>query len=276
MRNIIRLIQKYRNFLFFLVLELISFLFIFSWRNSFHHSTFIGASNSVTGYMYESKSSVTNYFNLREINDQLQSENHYLREKIYNQEIKLGKKFIKVDDTLYLRNYKFLKVQILNSQFKYVENKILLNKGTANGINDKMGVIGVKGVIGIVNKSTPHYSSVVPVINPHFVLSVVHESSSTWGDLKWIPNVNNYQTATISNIPNYTPVREGDLFVTTGSDGIFPKGIPIGEVKSFQKNIETQMMNVELLLSEDFSNTHTGFVIYNSVRDELFNYNATK
>lgn len=276
MRNIIRLIQKYRNFLFFLVLELISFLFIFSWRNSFHHSTFIGASNSVTGYMYESKSSVTNYFNLREINDQLQSENQYLREKIYNQEIKLGKKFIKVDDTLYLRNYKFLKVQILNSQFKYVENKILLNKGIANGINDKMGVIGVKGVIGIVNKSTPHYSSVVPVINPHFVLSVVHESSSTWGDLKWIPNVNNYQTATISNIPNYTPVREGDLFVTTGSDGIFPKGIPIGEVKSFQKNIETQMMNVELLLSEDFSNTHTGFVIYNSVRDELFNYNATK
>ena len=114
MRNIVRIIQKYRNFLFFLVLELISFLFIFNWRNSFHHSTFIGASNSVTGYMYESKSAITNYFNLREINDKLQSENQYLREKIYNQEIKLGKKFIKVDDTLYLRNYKFLKVQILN------------------------------------------------------------------------------------------------------------------------------------------------------------------
>jgi rod shape-determining protein MreC len=276
MRNIIRLIQKYRNFLFFLVLELISFLFIFNWRNSFHHSTFIGASNSVTGYMYESKTSILNYFNLREINEKLQYENQYLREKLHNQEIKLGKKFLKVNDSLYLRNYKFLKVEILNSQYKYVENSILLNKGKTNGIKDKMGVIGVNGVIGVINKSSSYYSSVVPVINPHFVLSVIHKSSSTWGNLQWVANVNTYQTATISNIPNYTPIKEGDLFVTTGSDGIFPKGIPIGMVKNFEKNTETQMMKVEISLSEDFSNTHTGFVVYNSVRDELFNYNTTK
>ncbi len=276
MRNIIRLIQKYRNFLFFLVLELISFLFIFNWRNSFHHSTFIGASNSVTGYMYESKASILGYFNLKEINEKLHDENQYLRDKLHNQEIKLGKKFLKINDSLYLRNYKFLKVKVLNSQYKYVENSILLNKGSTNGLQDKMGVIGVNGVIGIINNCSSHYSSVVPVINPHFVLSVVHQSSSTWGDLQWISNVNNYQTATISNIPNYTPVKEGDSFVTTGSDGIFPKGISIGKVKSFAKNMETQMMKVEISLSEDFANTHTGFVVYNSVRDELFNYNSTK
>ena len=276
MRNIIRLIQKYRNFLFFLVLELISFLFIFNWRNSFHHSTFIGASNSVTGYMYESKAAVLNYFYLSEINEELQNENQYLREQLHNQEIKIGKKFIKINDSLYLRNYKFLKVEVLNSQYKYVENSVLLNKGTTNGLKEKMGVIGVYGVIGIINKCSSYYSSVVPVINPHFVLSVVHESSSTWGDLKWLSNINNYQTATINNIPNYTPIKSGDLFVTTGSDGIFPRGIPIGKVKSFEKNIETQMMSVEISLSEDFSNTHRGFVVYNSVRDELFNYNSTK
>ena len=276
MRNIIRLIQKYRNFLFFLVLELISFLFIFNWRNSFHHSTFIGASNSVTGYMYESKAAVLNYFYLSEINEELQNENQYLREQLHNQEIKIGKKFIKINDSLYLRNYKFLKVEVLNSQYKYVENSVLLNKGTTNGLKEKMGVIGVHGVIGIINKCSSYYSSVVPVINPYFVLSVVHESSSTWGDLQWLSNINNYQTATINNIPNYTPIKSGDLFVTTGSDGIFPRGIPIGTVKSFKKNIETQMMSVEISLSEDFSNTHRGFVVYNSVRDELFNYNSTK
>ena len=276
MRNIIRLIQKYRNFLFFLVLELISFLFIFNWRNSFHHSTFIGASNSVTGYMYESKAAVLNYFYLSEINEELQNENQYLREQLHNQEIQIGKKFIKINDSLYLRNYKFLKVEVLNSQYKYVENSVLINKGTTNGLKEKMGVIGVHGVIGIINKCSSYYSSVVPVINPYFVLSVVHESSSTWGDLQWLSNINNYQTATINNIPNYTPIKSGDLFVTTGSDGIFPRGIPIGTVKSFKKNIETQMMSVEISLSEDFSNTHRGFVVYNSVRDELFNYNSTK
>ena len=276
MRNIIRIIQKYRNFLFFLVLELISFLFIFNWRNSFHHSTFIGASNSVTGYMYESKAAVLNYFYLSEINEELQNENQYLREQLHNQEIQIGKKFIKINDSLYLRNYKFLKVEVLNSQYKYVENSVLINKGTTNGLKEKMGVIGVHGVIGIINKCSSYYSSVVPVINPYFVLSVVHESSSTWGDLQWLSNINNYQTATINNIPNYTPIKSGDLFVTTGSDGIFPRGIPIGTVKSFKKNIETQMMSVEISLSEDFSNTHRGFVVYNSVRDELFNYNSTK
>ncbi|MBM77655.1 MAG: hypothetical protein CL846_04175 [Crocinitomicaceae bacterium] len=272
MRNIIRILQKYRNFFFFLALELVSFLFIFSWRNSYHHSAFISASNSLTGFVYETKSSVLNYFNLKAINEELHSENQLLREKLHNQEIKLGKKFLKINDSLYLRNYKFLKVEVINSQFKYVENSVLLNKGIKNGVNKNMGVIGVNGVIGIINNVSSYYSSVTPVINPKFTLSVVHESSSTWGDLYWVSNVNNYLTATINNFPNYTDINKGDYFVTTGSDGVFPKGIPVGKVKSFSKNTETQMMQIEISLSEDFSNIKRGFVVFNSVKEELFNY----
>lgn len=272
MRNIILLIQKYRNFLFFLGLELISFLFIFSWRNSYHHSTFIGASGSISGYIYESKSSIVNYFKLKDINEELHSENQLLREKLHNQEIKLGKKFTQINDSLYLRNYSFLKVEILNSNFKYVENSIVLNKGKNHGVNENMGVIGLKGIIGIINKSSKYYSSVTPINNPKFKLSVVHESTSTWGDLYWNSTFNNYQTATVENIPNYMPIKQGDYFITTGSDGLFPKGIHVGVVESFKKNTETQLMQVQITLSEDYSNVHRGFIVFNSVKDELFNY----
>ena len=48
MKNIIFLIQKYRNFLFFLSLEFISLFLLFSSRNSYHHYNYLTSSNSIS------------------------------------------------------------------------------------------------------------------------------------------------------------------------------------------------------------------------------------
>ena len=273
MRNIIRLIQKYKNFLFFLVLETISISFLFSTKNSFYSSNYINSSNAVFAGMFNMKNNIISYFNLKKINNELMVENALLKEKVYNQNIKVGKRFVKIDDSLYFKSFSFQKAEIINSQFKFAENNLILNKGILNGINTKMGVVGTKGIIGIIDNVSKHYSTVKPLIHLQFGLKVVHEKSNTWGDYNWVPSKNNYRTAFIENIPIYASINSSDYFVTTGSDGIFPKGIKVGKVMKVSKNKELQTLLVTIEIEEDFTSANVGFIVKNIHSDEINSLN---
>ena len=276
MRNIIRLIQKYKNFLFFLMLEIISISLLFSWRNSFHSSNYINSSNTISAGLFDFKNDIVSYFSLGKVNEALLLENALLKEKIYNQSISVGKRFVKVDDSLYFKSYKFQKAKIINSQFKFSENNLLINKGQLNGLSSKMGLIGTKGVIGIIDNVSDHFSSVKPLIHAQFGLKVVHQNTNTWGDYKWIPSENNYRTAFIENIPIYTLVNSNDYFITTGSDGIFPYGIKVGKVIKVSKNLESQTLSIIIELEEDYASTNVGFIIKNINGSEIIKLNSNE
>ena len=90
MRNIILLIQKYRNFLFFLFLEFIALFFLFSATNNYHHYNYLSSSNSISAGLFNFQYRMTSYFSLREINNQLMVENANLKNQVLNRDIVLS------------------------------------------------------------------------------------------------------------------------------------------------------------------------------------------
>ena len=107
MKNIIFLIQKYRNFLFFLSLEFISLFLLFSSRNSYHHYNYLTSSNSISASLYSAQNNMTSYFLLKETNDILMKENADLKNQVYNKDIIVGRKYLKFEDTIYKKNFLF-------------------------------------------------------------------------------------------------------------------------------------------------------------------------
>ena len=65
-----------------------------------------------------------------------------------------------------------------------------------------MGLIGTKGVYGIIENVSDHYASVKPLIHEKFGLTVIHQKTKTWGDFRWVPGENNFRTAYVENIPS--------------------------------------------------------------------------
>ena len=110
-----------------------------------------------------------------------------IEEQILNKNLVVGKKFIKSNDTIYRKNFLFKEVNIVNSQFKFYKNNLIINSGSQNGVVPKMGLIGTKGVIGIVTNVTNNYATVRPIINPDFGLKILHQKTNAWGDLLWAP-----------------------------------------------------------------------------------------
>ena len=269
MKNIILLIQKYKNFLFFLFLEFIALFFLFSVTNNYHHYNYLSSSNSISAGLFNLQYSMNSYFSLREINNQLLVENAKLKNQLLNKDLVVGRKYIKHKDTTYKKNYLFKEVRVINSQYKFYKNNLIINAGINSGVQRKSGLIGTKGLLGIVTNVSSNYASIRPIINPDFGLKVLHENSNSWGDLIWIPEQNSFSNVYVKNIPIYTEVKEGDFFITSGAEGLFPRGVIIGRALSIKENIEKQTLIIKVKLEEDFSSLKVGFVVKNQFKNEL-------
>ena len=80
---------------------------------------------------------------------------------------------------------------------------------------------------------------------------------------------NNFQNIFVTNIPIYTKVKLGDYFITSGAEGLFPRGLKVGKVIEIKENIEQQTLDIKLENEEDFSRTKIGFIVFNKTAEEI-------
>ena len=82
MRALIDLIIKHKHWFLFILLEVISLVFLFSY-NGYQKSVYFTTANDVVGSTYNVISSITSYLHLQEENKALEATNERLRKQIY-------------------------------------------------------------------------------------------------------------------------------------------------------------------------------------------------
>lgn len=261
MQNIIRLLQKFRVVLLFILLQIVCFVFVVGGRNQFHRASFASSSNRVVGNIYEITSDVSGYFHLKEENDQLVKENLLLKQQLSSHQIVVGKSFVRIDDTIYHQQYEFLSAKVINSSISNQQNYLTINIGSEHKVTPNMAVIGTKGVIGKTVSVSSSFATVRPIINIDYQMTARHVNSLKFGKLIW--DNDNYSTATVIDVPTSAIVNNGDIFETRGDDGMFPEGIAIGEVISVELVPGETYQLIKIRLIEDFSNIYNVSVIKN-------------
>ena len=105
-----------------------------------------------------------------------------------------------------------------------------IDMGEADGITLNAPVICSAGLIGVVTELSPHYATVTTILSPELsVGAVVLETGDggiVEGDLK---NAADGKTKMIYLDVNRT-VKPHNLVITAGTTGLFPYGLPIGNV----------------------------------------------
>src|SRR4029077_18769207 len=72
----------------------------------------------------------------------------------------------------------------------------------------------------------PKSSLVLLVTDPSFAAGVVSQKNRVHGTLKG----QGHSTVMIDYVQNEKTVEQGEMFLTSGDDRIFPKGLPVGIV----------------------------------------------
>lgn len=261
MQNIIRLLQKFRIVLLFLLLQAVCLIFIVGGSNSFHRSSFASSSNQISGFVYNITSDISSYFHLEKENEQLIEENKRLKNQLVEHQIVVGVSYIKVNDTFYHQQYDFLPAKVINSSISNQQNFLTINVGSDHKVEANMAVIGTKGVIGKTVAVSSSFATVRPVINQNYQMTARHEGSKKFGKLVW--DDDNYMTATVIDVPSSVKISLEDVFETRGDDGLFPEGVAIGTVTEVIPIEGETYQTVKLKLVEDFSSIYNVSVIKN-------------
>jgi len=258
MEQIIYFFQKYKYFLFFLLLASIS-LFLTINNTRFHKSKFISSANEITGGFYEKTSQFSNYLNLRMYNNELILENATLKNQL---EFLQSKKdsithFIVVDSMQFHQKYSYSGAKIIKNQYHQKNNYITINKGENQGVTKEMAVMNSKGIVGIIDQTSKNYARVQSILNSNSKINARLKNSFHYGTLKW--NGKDYNTVQLEDVPRQTSVTIGDTIITGGRSTIFPEGIAIGVVKKVNNSTSTNTIDIQLF--NDMSNIGYVYIV---------------
>ena len=272
MHKLLDFLIRKRHWFLFILLEIISLTLIFH-TNAYQQNIMLSTANVVTANIVSVSGSVSSYLNLHEQNKELLERNAQLEMDLH----KLRDRFeAMVADTITFSGftpdstrrfpYEFIRAKVINNSVSYISNYITLNKGSKDGIVPDMGVVSEQGVVGVVSRVSEHYSVVIPLLNPKFRLSCKVLGSSYFGSMSWDGRSARY--ANLDELPRHVEFQVGDTIVTSGHSALFPEGVLVGMVSSFEKQRDDNFYSLKVELTTDFYRLNNVMVIRNYYQSE--------
>lgn len=268
MAFLLRLFSKNALFVFFIFLQIIALVLMFT-RNTMQQSYLAAQSaafNSwVSGYIDQGAS----YLKLKQVNEDLVKQNKALMQELYGKQAGEKAKFVKVIDTSKVGQiYTFVDGDVVYNSINRRDNYFTINRGKNQGVFSKMGVIAPNGIAGIVINTTNNYALVQSILSVHKIkISAALKNSDYFGTLTW--QGEDSRTMHLSDVPKYVPLQVGDTVVTDGKSQIFPQGIMIGRVAGYVVNNQTGFWDISVELSEKMGRLNKIFVVKNLKKMEV-------
>ena len=169
---------------------------------------------------------VRGYFSLAGQNEELALENHRLREMIREYEDAAKATDISLQSVTRDDGFVYTPAQIIKSGTNSQHNYLILDKGSEDGIVQNSGIISSKGVIGIVDAVSRHYSYAISFLNTEVNISSRLGGTGAVGPLAWDGKPTD--GAILKEIPLQYRYSPGDTVYTSGYSVIFPPDIPLG------------------------------------------------
>lgn len=264
MQQIFNFIFKNSTRLLFLLLLTTSLVLTIQ-SHSYHRSQVVNSANVVTGSVYEKVNEVKTYFSLKEQNDKLAQENARLRKILFNK--KDSTSTLEKDSVKGYDKINVIQTKVINNTYNTSENYLTINSGSLQGIKADMGVVNSQGIVGIIEKTSPRYATILSVLNIKSKINAKVKRSNHFGSLTW--NAKNAGYVQLTEIPRLASVKKGDTIVTGGRSTIFPENIPIGIIDKIYTDSETNYFTLDVRLFNDMTNLNHVYVITNKESDEI-------
>jgi rod shape-determining protein MreC len=262
MQQIIYFIIKNSYRLLFLLLLSISLMLTIQ-SHSYHRSQYIHSANSISGYTYEKINNVREYFGLRAKNEELALENARLKELLFNTkdtviDLKSAPSFA--------TDFRVIPARVIKNSYEKQENFITLDRGNLKGIKGDMGVISDRGVVGIVDKTTKNFATVISILHTNNPINGKIKNSNHFGSITWDGKNTGY--VQLIDVPKLATLKKGDTIVTGGQSYIFPENIPVGKIDKIFIDKSTNKFVINVRLFNDMTNLGYVYIIENKKRKE--------
>jgi rod shape-determining protein MreC len=138
---------------------------------------------------------------------------------------------------------------------------VTIDRGTADGVNRDMAVLAPGGVVGrVINNPLPHAAQVQLIIGRNAAVGVMLERAEATAGIAVGGSAvggSGDPPLRLQYIPNAADVKIGDRVLTSGQDGVYPRGFAVGTVAAAERRGGDWIVKVKPTV--DFS--HIDFVL---------------
>ena len=125
----------------------------------------------------------------------------------------------------------------------------VINKGVKSGVDRLMPVLQHQGVVGRIIWASPHYAKVLLLTDPNSGVDVLVQRTRIRGVVEGA-GPDRLRLKYLLRLDDVTP---GDVLVTSGAAGVYPKGILVGRVRSVHQKSKGGFLNVDVDPAVDFN-----------------------
>lgn len=273
MYNILLFIRRFSVFILFLILQIISLYFLFSYNRS-HRAKGLGIAGGITSYFNKKYNTLEDFFTMREENRRVHQMNDSLLNLLSSNFVSADSGTTVVRDSLLrdsaraARQYVWRSAQVVYATAGSERNYLQINRGSSTGIADDMGVFSSNG--GLVGKTVntgKNFSQVMSLLNVMNKISVQLKRTGSAGMLSWDGKL--ISELTLNNIPKTDSVRKGDTIITGNYSRSYPPGKMVGTVVGVFRDKGSNFLILKIKPTANLTNVQQVHVVENLADAEL-------
>ena len=209
----------------------------------------------------------TNYTSLKGARD----ENAALKQQLAELEVRLQEQRALAARTAQLQNLLALKeatalptiaAEIIggNPNARAGIREVTIDRGTADGVQANMAVIAPRGIVGrVIGQPAAHAARVQLIIDRNAAVGAITERARVGGLIAVSSEDDGGMIFDL--VPDRQDVKPGDLIVSSGIDGIYPKGYAVGTVESVQSNPDGLHLDITVQPAVDFDSLEEVLIV---------------
>jgi rod shape-determining protein MreC len=146
-------------------------------------------------------------------------------------------------------DYHFISARVIGREQAALSKTILINKGAVHGLKTGMPVIAPPGLIGRLTDVSWHASKVLLFIDENSNVDAIVQRTRIQGIISGAGP----QGLILKYISKTQDVKEGDVVISSGMGGVFPKGLLIGQVSHVDRQAASLFLKINVAPFVDFS-----------------------
>lgn len=141
---------------------------------------------------------------------------------------------------------------------------VTIDKGSSSGLDINMPVCNAGGVIGQIIEVSATTSTVRLATDENSGISAMVQETRAQGMLQGQPD----GTLRLEYVSVDSDVQEGDIIITSGIGGVYPKGLPLGTVSSVEKPANALYYTIVVTPASTTENNEEVLVITSLTSDQ--------
>lgn len=159
------------------------------------------------------------------------------------------------------KQFHLLGASVISRDYGTWTNTMMVDRGSDSGLRKYMPVIVPEGLVGFVSEVYAHTARVQLLSDPRTTVGGLVQRPSSRVVSMVSGNAPHPGTLAFINVSREADVIKGDVIITSGYGGVYPKGLVIGSIKQVSDDGNQVNLDAEIEPAVDFGHLEEVFVI---------------